>query len=105
MRKFSINYTVNYDVFDKDGKKQVSAKGGTACFGSLFRHDIKEDDVLVLYNFLTKENEPYAKKFIQRLCYIFNCKCKFINENEVQITNIKSKFLAKAFVTIFRILF
>jgi len=102
MRKLNNNYNVSYTLMSKN--KIITNKYKTTCYSILFSQ-FKEKDSIILEDFNCEETLKYSKSYIVKLCRTFNFKYKFINKNEVKISNILSKDHLKIFLTLFRILF
>jgi hypothetical protein len=106
MRVISKKYKVCFSYSIKNSN--VTDKKTSDCYGGLFRidTDLVSDTTITLYDFLAEETHMYSKKYIDKLCKIFDLKYTFFENNTiVEVTNFKNKFYLKSFLTLFRILF
>lgn len=104
MRKLSSNYSVTYQLLDKN-LKTILDVNNNACYSSLYKTKIKETDILILKDFLAEETKEYSRIYIKRISKICQLKIILLEENKVTVTGFKSLFLLKLFTTLFRILF
>jgi len=103
----SQSWNNNWVYFKLITKEQTCdrLKNGSACYSSISKTNIDLESKLTLSNFHKKETEEYIKEYVLKLSKIFKFKYKFNNEDEIEITELRSTFYMNTFLCIFRYLF
>lgn len=94
---------VYYKHLNKDLGVISNCSHGIQCYAETIQ--IKNDDIIELFNFHKEETKEFSEEYIKKLSQIFNCKLEFINEDCIRIQNFKIIGHLKIFATMFRYLF
>lgn len=78
---------------------------GESCYSSIRRVIVEVNSKLILTNFHKEETQEYIKNYILKLSKIFKFKYKFNNDDEIEITELRSTFYMNTFLCMFRYLF
>lgn len=97
------NNRVYYKHLNKDLGVISNCSHGIQCYAEIIQ--IKNDDIIELFNFHKEETKEFSEEYIKKLSQIFNCKLEFINEDCIRIQNFKIIGHLKIFLTMFRYLF
>lgn len=97
------NNIVYYKLKTKES--EINKLSGASCYSQIRNHIVDENSELTLTNFHKEETEEYIQKYVLKLSKIFKFKYKFINDDELFITGLRSNFYLSTFLCIFRYLF